>query len=493
MRAGSRITGWVWHDSRRQFIRWWNVPLPGAFPTAVHANCVCNEYVSLRNRVIMEVPLMTQEAYRSLLPIARSLGRWLGRHEPLDGGWYTSYSGRKRDRYVQARASLDVVSYRRQDNMVMAFVKSEKLEDGTKDPRMIQCRTPRFSYLLGNYLKPLEHKLYCVQGTRELERFLPSGRLIAKGLDSRSRATLLKAKMEEVGECVVYSMDCSRFDAHVGQLALRLEHLVYQMCYPGHKLLQQLLQGQLVNRGVTAGGLKYTCPGGRMSGDMNTALGNCIIMIIMLAGAMRRMGFKPREWQCLDDGDDCLLIVHARDEDRLENLVPIFRTYGHVLKLENRATNLHQVTFCQSRVVECADGLKFVQSPQRTLSRGMCSVSKFRGADISKFLRTLATCELSISMGVPILQEYALTMMRSAGPGPEVKPIVFGRWFKAKMEIKSHGGEGSIRPLAITPLARATFDLAFGLSPCEQEYWESWIRTHPISTRAAVDYSKSFN
>lgn len=466
------------HSTKRRYIQWWAPPHPSMYRPSVHAPCICNEEVALRNRVLQEVPRPTVAALRECHIIARDMADTLGRFTPANGEWIKAYSGRKRRRYERALEDQAYGGITKRDAIVQAFVKSEKLQDASKDPRLIQCRQPRYGLALGNYLKPLEHDLYNIHGRGRMTRWLPKGRLIAKGLCSRRRARLLRAKMNSIASPVVLSLDCSRFDAHVAREMLQVEHSVYLRCYSGDRDLQRILSYQLDNIGVTANGIRYKCPGGRMSGDMNTALGNCVLMLIMLARAMERMGFKPNQWQTLDDGDDCLLIVSGQDEHKLARLELLFREMGHELKLENRATSLEDVVFCQSQVVQTAEGPKFVINPFRTLSRSLCGVKHYQDPKcLPKLFKLIGDCELALGMGVPVLQTYALTL-QSAG-AKSAGAMCVDAQVRANREIRSHGGR--IQPLPITMEARTSFYLAFGISTGEQEVLENWIQTHPPS------------
>lgn len=450
---------------------------PGSFEVHIHNNCLCNEYISLRNRVLQATPPSHPAFVRLARELAHRVGTWLGKHTPMDGEWINKYSGRKLTLYRNAQEDLLFTPISKRDRFVKSFVKPEKIADPTRDPRTIQARSPRFNYELGNYLKAIEHKLYNIKGTRNLRNWLPKGRLIAKGLDLRARAYLCKQKFDSIRDCTVMSIDCSRFDAHVTQIMLQIEHSIYQRCFPGDRKLQQLLGWQLVNRGHTAGGIAYKCPGGRMSGDMNTALGNCVLMVLFVATTFRMLGFKPHQWNFLCDGDDTLLFVPTEFIPFLrQSFPPIFNLAGQSIKLENEARDLHQITFCQGRIVDCDDGLKFVQNPVRSYSRMLVSNKHYaHPGSINKILSRIGDCELAINMGVPVLQEFALAILRNSGGAKPPVPVASSRIFKAQREWRAHGG--IVKPLVITDRARETFQEAFGMEVWEQLWLERILRS----------------
>lgn len=430
------------------------------FPVRVHNNCICNEYVSLRNRVLMQVPRPTKENLEHCKKIAKAIADWLPKTEKADGEWTAVYSGRKRRNYERAMESFAFKPLCRQDGNLKSFIKAEKIQYDWKDPRMIQARNARYNVSLGNYLKPIEHALYNIRGTRELARWFPRGRLIAKGLCQRRRAALIKEKFEQFHNCTVYSLDASRFDAHVTDM-LHVEHLIYKRYWKSREL-QRLLDWQYFNKGYTSQGIKYRMRGGRCSGDMNTALGNCLIALIVLASVMKRM--KIKKWNCLCDGDDVLLFVPGGTS--LAGIQDQYREHGFELKLENEAHELQNIRFCQSYPIHTADGLKMVQSTDRVLSRALVG-SKHWGDPkfVPKYLSLIGHCELALGMGVPVHQAFAL-MVRSWGRGMPKNEIMSGRIMKAIKEVKSHGGW--IHPVHITAKARADFHDAMGIHPYEQ-------------------------
>lgn len=474
MRAGAKISYVPFPSEHRvkQFRILYQPP--GSFKVDVHNPCLCNELVSLRNRVLMEVPRPCRDFVRSSRELAHRIGSWLGKHSPQQGEWVEKYVGRKHTIYKNAEADLLLVPFSKRDRYVKSFIKMEKVSDITRDPRTIQARTPRYNYVLGNYLKAIEHRLYNIRGDRQLKHWLPRGRLIAKGLDLRRRAYLCKKKMETFPRTTCLSIDASRFDAHVSQELLTLEHSVYKRCFPGDKLLQRILDYQLVNRGHTANGIAYKCPGGRMSGDMNTALGNCLLMVIIVGVAMRQLGFRPQDWNMLCDGDDTLIFIPTERAAAVKTALPVaLARAGMNIKMENEATDLHDIVFCQGKIVDCADGLKFVQMPVRSYSRSLVSTRHYQHPKaVDKVLRQIGSCELAINMGVPVLQAYALAMLRNskAAAGQVVRPTYTGRIWKAQREFKAHGGE--VTPLPITNAARLSFEQAFGMPTWEQEEME---------------------
>lgn len=392
--------------------------------------------------------------------------------------WIDSYTGRKRNKYRRALEDLATQDVRRSDSYISAFIKAEKIFE-LKDPRLIQARSVRYNLALGEYLKPIEHHLYNIKGVGRLSKYLPPSRVIAKGCNMERRACLLKKKMQRFAHPVVLSLDASRFDAHVNEM-LEVEHLIYKR-YWNSPRLQKLLDWQCYNKGRTSGGIRYSCRYGRMSGDMNTALGNCLISVIVLANIMRRVHLRPTHWDMLCDGDDTLLIVDKTSYSKLSNITELYLEHGFVVKLENVTDNFNKVRFCQSYPIDTVMGPKMVADPTRLMSRALVGVKHWaEDSYVPKYLSLIGYCELALNMGVPVLQDFAL-MVYSWGSGLPKKVHLTGRVIKALREESRH----EIKALPISEEARISFETATGISITEQYSLENYFRA--LSRHAAKE------
>lgn len=434
----------------------------------VHNNCWCNERISLHNRVLFDCPMPLDKRVSQCKTLARLISDWLPRDCEAED-WVMKYHGAKRRKYQQARVDLAHAPIRRSDSYIAAFIKAEKIFE-LKDPRMIQARSVRYNCVLGDYLKPIEHHLYNIKGTGRLSKYLPPGRLIAKGCNMERRARLIRNKMLRFSKPMVVSLDASRFDAHVTKM-LEVEHLIY-LRYWRSPELQRILAWQVYNRGRTSGGIRYKCKYGRMSGDMNTALGNCLISIIVLANIMRRLRVKPTHWDMLCDGDDVLLFIDAGKRGILEQLPDYYLQHGFKIKIENVTDEFNKVRFCQTFPCDTPMGPKMVSDPTRTMSRSLAGVKHWAEPKfIPKYLALIGYCELALNMGIPVLQEFALTIMNWGSVLPKSVHRT-GRVIKALREEREH----EIRPLPISIDARLSFEAATGITVEEQRAIEGALR-----------------
>lgn len=401
------------------------------------------------------------------------------------------YSGRKATRYLDATNSVlgDGFDVKRH-SLIKAFVKAERTDGFSKanpDPRMIQFRDPRYCVEISRFLKPIEEHLYRMKG---ISRGVPRTRNVAKGLNQVERACLLRSKIVPFVDVRILSLDASRFDKHVSRELLELEHLVYTTSNP-HPLFARLLRAQLDNKCFSTRGIKYRTRGKRMSGDMNTALGNCVIMMMMLYTFMDWCG----KWDCLDDGDDVLLLVEGYDLERVQSSVKAeFLKFGMTMKVEHVSDELHDVEFCQSKVIDCCGGIKFVRNPFKVLSCALSGVRYFGDPNGRRnLLYSIGTCELVLNLGVPVLQSFSIAIRRNAR-GKLNFNLLGEAEVRFRRELKTYNMTVvNVEPLVITDRARDTFALAFGIDVQTQLRMESWLENWSFNIEGGMELPEEWS
>lgn len=463
------------------------IELPFVYDVFAHHDCMHNQLVAISNRVCGAVPEPDKAYGECFLDFARSFGRYL----PKTHAWSISqfvdhYHGPKRVRYQEAAEMLERYGLDRSVARVKMFIKCEKIafktypsghKKNNPDPRAIQFRDPIFSVAFGMHLKPIEEKIYRLVGKRWNN--LPPTRCIGKGLNQKQRASLLEEKMQRFSHCVVLSLDMSRFDQHVSELLLRAEHAIYK-AMDSDPLFSVLCDWQIVNVVTTSKGIRYTTRGKRMSGDMNTALGNCIIVVLMVSFFFKL--FPGIKWDLLDDGDDMLLLVEAKDMAFVEQKIT-----EHFLKLGMevtvdpcRAQTMPQVNWCQSSPIQVADGWKFIRDPAKVISGALvgqkwlnCNKERRGG-----LCHAIGLCELVLNAGVPILQEFALALVRNASMFKIVSPDTREQiMYRVRAELGHINLDKVTVQYAqhVTDTARETFEEAFGISSTLQRYYEEML------------------
>lgn len=456
------------------------IPAEGFQPT-VHYDCVHNQVQSIRNRVIGVVPKPTSEGLVLMAKGAMGITHHLvSSHEDDIFALSKRHGGSKGARYHCATVEYLKFGLFKADSNVKMFIKPERFDPNAKinpDPRAIQFRNPKYCVAVARFLRPVEEQIYLFKYASD---GVPNSRNVAKGLNAVARAMLLVEKASHFTEPVFITMDASRFDKHVSVQHLRLEHRVYLASNPDPEFAS-LLALQLSNTCFTSSGVKYKTLGRRMSGDMNTAIGNIIIMLTMII-AYCRYSLKLRTWDCLDDGDDFVLIVERGDVDRLyATAESVFLGFGMEMKVDPPAMGIHDVTFCQSKVVEFLPGkYKFVRDWRAIVSKSTSGVRNWENPTFrNNTINAVGLCELVINLGVPILQEYALALLRNTSSTSDARKYMPGYLVERTGKELKHLGIKSLRdvkPQSVHNCARRSFAEAYGISETEQVALEDRLR-----------------
>lgn len=446
-----------------------------------HANCQCNALISAQNRVLAKNPIPLDQSIRSVKNQAKILARKLGFVEPWTFDQVLDcYSGPKRTRYYNAMISLTDRPLQNSDASITAFVKGEKLNPNSKnnpDPRMIQYRNARFGIVLAKYLKPIEKLLYKIS-------ISPSKlHSLAKGLNSQERAQLLEEKWSLFVKPVCISLDCSRWDRHLHKDMLQIELDFYKKLIGHNKELEWLLGKQLVNK-CFAGpmdrswNVKYKVSGNRMSGDMNTALGNCLMMLLFVKTAMLELNIPF--WDVLDDGDDCLLIIEHKFLSVIQDKLPsIFLGFGQELKLENIAHELEDIKFCQTKYVKLSSGNRFISDWRKILA---CGTSGIRFWDnpriVPDMLYAVGVCLFAANFGVPIIQSYALRLIKlSSGKLPRCWKMMYDEQQKLARDKRMGKFDEHPNEVFISTDDRYSFERTYGVQVERQIEIERYLST----------------
>lgn len=309
------------------------------------------------------------------------------------------YSGRKRVIYQRAVDSLTYVAVSLRDAVVKTFVKAEKINFTKKvdpAPRVIQPRSPRYNVEVGRYLKLFEKE--AIRGFEKLFGYP----VILKGRNAEGVAAALRGSWDSFVRPVAVGLDATRFDQHVSRAALEWEHSVYNGVFRSGEL-RRLLSWQLRNRGVgfvDGWKVEYSVDGCRMSGDMNTGLGNCILMSAMVLAYVNSRGIRAR---LANNGDDCVLMVEKSDLASLDRLDDWMLDFGFTLTREAPVEVFEQIEFCQAQPV-CVGGVwRMIRDPLTTISKDMVSLHGWETElDIKYWLYSVGECGSALNAGVPI-------------------------------------------------------------------------------------------
>jgi hypothetical protein len=460
---------------------------------AVHANCPHNELAALAKRVLAPLPDAVFEPVGACVKkVFKDLAR-MAAHSGVVRWSYLqtaqSYNGRLRKRYLEAERSLRVDGLLTDDDSYLRpFLKAEKFNALAKlaKPRMIYPRSPRYNLALASRLKPLEHWLW---GYLTAPKVLKSGvaRVVGKGLNQTERANLIVRKFNARDDCVAFEVDGKAFEAHVGPDQLLEEHSVYHAAFPGDRGLRYLLRKQLRLEGKLASGVRFSRAGARASGDFNTGMGNTIVMLAVVAGCLRDL--VPGQFDLLVDGDNAVVFL---DRSALPRVLRDFarkvtENSGHEITLEAPTSYIEGIRFGQSAPIYLGPSLgwRMVRDPRKVMSQALSNHRWLREPRFAReWIRGVAACELSLAIGVPVLQSWALKLQTRWG-GPEgVRAHPHTDYFYQGAHLAR-----SAEAVVVHGEARLSFERAFGLGLEQQRDLETaeWCASLDNWSRLALE------
>lgn len=375
------------------------------------------------------------------------------------------YSGRKRTLYANAIESLVSRPLSRKDGFWSGFLKFEKVKKSAV-PRMINPRRPRYNVELGRYVFALEHKYY-----HAVERIFGEPTIL-KGYNMRERGRVIQNKWSKYDHPVAIGLDAIRLDQHISEAMLRYEHTFYTSKYPGDTLLCKLLSWQLHNvsyANAKDGKLHYEVDGVRGSGDVNTALGNCLLMTNMVWSYMRSVGI--RRYSLINDGDDCVVILDQADYDKcVSGLEGWFRSLGCPITIEPPVYELEHIEFCQSHPVMIDDECVMIRNLKPTLSKDSMVILPIPNPSVMRrYLASVGMCGMSLCGGVPILQEFYNVMLRSSDGA---RPLLGDPTMDTGIWRLCHGMYRKYKE--VSDETRYSFWKAFGVLPDTQRAMEDY-------------------
>lgn len=378
------------------------------------------------------------------------------------------YVARKKKIYQHAVDSLKDEEIECKDSYIDAFVKAEKLDLTEKPdpvPRLIQPRRPRYNVEVGRYIKACEHMIF------DAINAMWNGTTVFKGLNADARGAAIKEIWDSFVDPVAFMIDASRFDQHLSIWMLSLEHSVYNGIFKS-KLLRMLLKWQLKNRGFircTDGEIEYVIEGCRASGDMNTSLGNIIVMCLMMYSFIKEHNIDAR---LIDDGDDCVLVMERHDAHIMANFEAWCMALGFKMVVEEPVDVIEHIKFCQTHPVYINGNYRMVRDPRVTLSKDATSIKPIQHESYHNYLRrAVGECGMALAGDMPVLGAYYSALIR----GTSARDMYKRNTNRAKRGRREENLETGMQFLALgmdikrrvdpSPLTRVSFHEAFGWTP----------------------------
>jgi hypothetical protein len=373
----------------------------------------------------------------------------------------------KMRRMADAVKSFGHKSLGESDAVVTMFVKVEPFskDPSAYAPRAIQFRSPRYLSYVGRFLRPLEHRVYAAIA-REC-----GGPTVMKGFNALETAAVFREAWDRAHDMVYIGGDFSRYDQHCSPASLAYEHSVYKAVFPWAKGFHRALGWQLSNKGrgrFPDGTLRYEVEGCRMSGDLNTALGNCLVVCSMVHLFLTSLGIPVR---FVNNGDDFGIFCRKKYAARVVSAAPaFFRSFGYTLEMEEPVDTFEQCEFCQTRPVFTSRGWIMTRSPERVCSRDWINKRPNLSdpiRDYKSWLTGVAECGLAIAGDVPVQGAMYRAMRRLSDTSTRhnaTEAVTGMRYLAAR--LSEAGGEISVE-------TRVSFWRAWGVLPEHQEMLEA--------------------
>jgi len=401
------------------------------------------------------------------------------------------YSGRKAKRYSNAYESLLQYPVTEEDGKLTAFLKAEKTNLTLKPdpaPRLIQFPNPRYSLDLMTYLKFNEKNfMNAIDGVW-------GEPTVMSGYNCVELGEKMAEKWAIYDSPVAVPLDFSRFDQHCSLEALEYEFSYYLAAFADDEHLAFLLDMQLYPEGKAVAGdgaIAYQCRGGRGSGQINTSMGNKIIVCSLMWHYFKEIGLNA---SLANMGDDCVIFLDNSQLNLLnETLTSWWIAKGYNAVVEDPCYELEHIEFCQSNPV-CVNGQwVMVRNPEKALTKDCISLqSSETVTQIASTYMAISTCGRIINSGVPI--SYALHDALYRASSKYVKRVEISDEFMFKSV--EYGNYERMKGLTfvrrkISDSTRLSYYKAFGITPDIQVALEKYYNGLDMDFAEPAEYVNS--
>jgi hypothetical protein len=373
----------------------------------------------------------------------------------------------KRRLYLRASLSLKTKPVCREDAVIKAFVKAEKTNFSAKwdpAPRVIQPRDPRYNIEVGVFLKLYEKRLL-----KNIDRVY-GWPTVMKGYTALECGDVIHQHWCHFSDPVAVGIDASRFDQHVSSDMLRWEHSIYNAIFHDAKLAE-LLSWQIDNVGVgycPEGKIRYSVNGKRASGDMNTSLGNCIIMCGIFYTWMIAVSGQNRV-RFINNGDDCVVFMERRDLPLLDGFDTFCLSLGFEMEIEKPVDKLELVKFCQTSPVYTVNGYVMCRDPRVCLAKDSSTLLPMDHPTLyDQFCWSIGSGGFATYGNMPVLGAFYACLARSS---KHKKPLRDARFLDSIAYTFAWDHKKSCVG-SVHWRTRVSFYHAFGITPdiqCEVE------------------------
>jgi len=427
----------------------------GCVAPSVNRNCIGTQVAGLTRRLGRKTPPID----RALLSELKShVRRYCQKHfRPLSTApdfdvWIRklqkTYSIARREELIKLWDRQNRVLKNKDLHRICSFIKAECYPE-FKHARWINSRSDAFKCFSGPWFHAIEEQVY------KLKPFI-------KHVSVADRPKLIAA-LKRAGR-TYRATDYTSFEAHfVPEVMDAVELVLYDYMLQEFPEIARTLRTALTgkNEARTRRGVKFSCKGRRMSGDMCTSLGNGFtnLMIWDFLYSRRNPG---AEWEGYVEGDDGIFAF-----DGVSPTAEEYASLGFTIKIED-VTDPSLCSFCG---VISADG-QALRDPRYFLATFGWSASCI-GCGYNKKMQLLKAKAMSAIYETPSCPIVNAVARRA---------LALTNKYKARFDEKDWWDVNFVRPwmdklpaCTTTPEMRRVFSELYGVAPEVQIYLEDLI------------------
>lgn len=367
---------------------------------------------------------------------------------PDFGEWLaqTTYTESRKKRLQQIYDGLQTGEMQL-SRMCKFFIKAE-FYDTMKNPRIISSRDDTFKVLVGPYFKALEDYVF-------------SHKQFIKHVPVTARAKYVTELFAGRDYDFIVN-DHTSFETHAHSTFRQFEFRFYKRFneHNVHAHLKTLMGTQTLKNPYIVAQVQS-----RMSGEMNTSLGNGLSNFLSFAYIMRTHGASFDDIVCIVEGDDAIFAIpkHAHHPTKED-----FEKLGFDVVIEPKPS-LGKCGFCSTYFTE--DGKYAIVEPIKAVTKLPFTFNFTHNPEDLRYSKALSFC--CEYRGVPMLQALGQRLRREHPRGT----LRIDDWYERELM----SGNYAYTPVKIHQGTRTLFAEMFGYTQEMQVAYERHVRTCPYS------------
>lgn len=393
----------------------------------------------------------------------------------------TGYNGQRKQQLREARAAvLEAGGLTHADDVNKSHGKPE-FYDEFKFLRTINSRTDNFKAMWGPLCKLVEKVVYEIES--------PNGKYFVKHVPVMDRGEFLDSRFPSGGQ-LVFCTDHSNFEQHFTRRFMEAcEKQLYSwvlgpamksdptVCHTMRHVLSAL-NGKNV---LKAHGVSLSVEATRMSGDMNTSLGNGFSNLMIMLFLCSEIGVKV---DGIVEGDDGLFVADPAAKDLTRDDAEVsFRSMGFEIKCDV-VSSVREAGFCRMYFYPDGDRTMTVVDPISTLAKlgWTASAEKMskkpavrQGLLVSKVLSMLYC-----SPGCPILAPFASHVLQALrGVSPVADST--SKWWDHEWATLTPAQKAFALSRQVSPAGRDAMERIYHIPPADQVELERYLCSADVS------------